>query len=220
MSATRWPATATSTASPMPPWWSTARSTRWDLERALEDLKGEWRPPRVRRHGSIRSGNPELVRRGGHWLGDDLSSLAALMDVSRDPPPTSRASIFRCRSRAQKLRRRRNLSRDPRRWGAGKYTCRAGASARTGRRPRRRRGARSGRDGSLRHVPDPAARDHGRSAVGVQRDRAASCIEEDAGKCLAEERRRRRQDQEDVETRQYQSTPGGRQQGSLFGDDG
>lgn len=51
---------------------------------ALEDLKAAWVPLWVKRTENDSSGNPELVRRGGRWLPDDLSSLMCLMNASTD----------------------------------------------------------------------------------------------------------------------------------------
>ena len=51
---------------------------------ALEDLKAAWVPLWVKRTGNESSGNPELVRRGGRWLPDDLASLERLMNGSAD----------------------------------------------------------------------------------------------------------------------------------------
>ncbi|MDE0694876.1 MAG: DNA-processing protein DprA [Boseongicola sp.] len=51
---------------------------------ALEDLKAAWVPLWVKRTEDESSGNPELVRRGGRWLPDDLASLMCLMDASTD----------------------------------------------------------------------------------------------------------------------------------------
>ncbi|MYA89595.1 MAG: DNA-processing protein DprA [Boseongicola sp. SB0662_bin_57] len=51
---------------------------------ALEDLKAAWVPLWVKRTENESSGNPELVRRGGRWLPDDLASLECLMNGSTD----------------------------------------------------------------------------------------------------------------------------------------
>ena len=51
---------------------------------SLEDLKGAWVPLWVKRTENVSSGNPELVRRGGKWLPDDLASLECLMEASTD----------------------------------------------------------------------------------------------------------------------------------------
>ena len=51
---------------------------------ALEDLKAAWVPLWVKRTENESSGNPELVRRGGRWLPDDLASLGCLMNGSTD----------------------------------------------------------------------------------------------------------------------------------------
>lgn len=51
---------------------------------ALEDLKGAWVPLWVKRSENENSGNPELVRRGGKWLPDDLALLECLMEASAD----------------------------------------------------------------------------------------------------------------------------------------
>ena len=47
---------------------------------ALENLKAAWVPLWVKRNGSARSGNPELARRGAQWLPEGPGSLTALVD--------------------------------------------------------------------------------------------------------------------------------------------
>lgn len=49
---------------------------------ALENLKAAWVPLWIKRSANVGSGNPELVRRGGHWLPDDFVSLDSLLDGS------------------------------------------------------------------------------------------------------------------------------------------
>ena len=170
---------------------------------ALEDLKAGWVPLWVRRDGGRRSGNPELVRRGARWLGDDPSSLGALIDVSPAPaadqprldlPPPMPDAKAPSASEPEPA-----ISED----GAPKSTVVAKEPM-----PESPAELAGGAEPDQAEM-DPygmflvrLARDHGRHAADLHRDCAASCIEEDAGKCLAEERRRRRQDQEDVETRQ------------------
>ncbi|MDE0524871.1 MAG: DNA-processing protein DprA [Boseongicola sp.] len=51
---------------------------------ALKNLKAAWVPLWVKRTENESSGNPELVRRGGEWLPDDLASLGCLMEASTD----------------------------------------------------------------------------------------------------------------------------------------
>ena len=54
---------------------------------ALEDLKAAWVPLWVKPTTSGRSGNLELVRRGAHWLPDDLASLSSLLTGPCSAPP-------------------------------------------------------------------------------------------------------------------------------------
>ena len=189
---------------------------------ALEDLKAAWVPLWVRRNGSTRSGNPELVRRGAHWLGDDLSSLGSvdrrLTGTCRGPaaPRSSAADAGR-----QSPVRVGTRTRDPRRWGAEEYSCREGAYARTARRTCRQRRAGSGRDGSLQHVPGPARTRSRPTApltsseiarrLGLKKTQANAWLKRGVGEGKI---------RKTAKPVRYQSTPGGRQQGSLFGDDG
>jgi predicted Rossmann fold nucleotide-binding protein DprA/Smf involved in DNA uptake len=60
---------------------------------ALENLKGAWVPLWVKHQAGGRSGNAELVRRGGNWLPDELGSLSILLDggearAGSEPLPT------------------------------------------------------------------------------------------------------------------------------------
>ena len=49
---------------------------------ALEDLKAAWVSLWIKRTENDGSVSPELVRRGGWWLPDDLASLMCLMNAS------------------------------------------------------------------------------------------------------------------------------------------
>ncbi len=49
---------------------------------AIEDLEARWVPLWVRQSGEEKSGNPELIERGGSRLPEDLSSLSTLFDDS------------------------------------------------------------------------------------------------------------------------------------------
>ncbi len=49
---------------------------------AIEDLKAAWVPLWVKRTVSTKSGNSELVQKGAHWIPDDLTSLACLLNGS------------------------------------------------------------------------------------------------------------------------------------------
>ena len=49
---------------------------------AIEDLTARWVPLWVKKSGGERSGNPELIKRGGRCLPEDLSSLSNLFDDS------------------------------------------------------------------------------------------------------------------------------------------
>ncbi len=57
---------------------------------ALEDLRAAWVPLWVKPVAGSKSGNPELVQRGAHWLPDDLTSLSALLNGSQ--PAQARAT--------------------------------------------------------------------------------------------------------------------------------
>lgn len=46
---------------------------------AIEDLKARWVPLWVKHNTSMKSGNSELVQRGAQWLPDNLTSLANLL---------------------------------------------------------------------------------------------------------------------------------------------
>lgn len=54
---------------------------------ALEDLKASWVPLWVKPSANARSGNPELVRRGGRCLPTDLASLSILLNSSSSASP-------------------------------------------------------------------------------------------------------------------------------------
>lgn len=54
---------------------------------ALEDLKTGWTPLWVKPTKNAHSGNPELVRRGAHWLPDDLASLSILLNGAGPASP-------------------------------------------------------------------------------------------------------------------------------------
>jgi predicted Rossmann fold nucleotide-binding protein DprA/Smf involved in DNA uptake len=58
---------------------------------ALEDIEAEWVPLWVKAPATESSGNPELIRRGAHWLPDDLTSLSALLNGA---PTSSRPSTL------------------------------------------------------------------------------------------------------------------------------
>ena len=49
---------------------------------AIENLEARWVPLWVRQSGEEKSGNPELIKRGGRRLPEDLSKLGALFDNS------------------------------------------------------------------------------------------------------------------------------------------
>ena len=49
---------------------------------AIEDLNAAWVPLWVKRPASAKSGNSELVQKGAHWIPDDLTSLACLLNGS------------------------------------------------------------------------------------------------------------------------------------------
>ncbi|CCV14909.1 DNA-processing protein DprA [Mesorhizobium sp. STM 4661] len=57
---------------------------------ALEDLKNTWVPLWIKPSTAAGSGNPELVRRGAHWLPDDLQSLSILLTNSESDPGQSK----------------------------------------------------------------------------------------------------------------------------------
>ena len=50
---------------------------------AWKALKEAWVPLWVKHNTNAKSGNPDLVKKGAHWLPDDFSSLAVLLDGSQ-----------------------------------------------------------------------------------------------------------------------------------------
>ena len=64
---------------------------------AVENLKTACVPLWVKRTANARSGNAELVRKGAHWIPDDLKSISCLLNgsiavgtpVTRRPPRRS-----------------------------------------------------------------------------------------------------------------------------------
>ena len=62
---------------------------------AVEDLTARWVPLWVKKSGEEKSGNPELIKRGGRCLPEDLSSLSKLFDdSSANGETTSSSSVL------------------------------------------------------------------------------------------------------------------------------
>ena len=59
---------------------------------AIEDLEAQWVPLWVKKSGEKKSGNPELIKRGGRCLPENLSSLGNLFDDSSANGATTSSS--------------------------------------------------------------------------------------------------------------------------------